>query len=87
MDMSLEMPLGYPSRPGIWTVISLAFRREVWAEGMNLRVDGLQMVFKVFRPGTRGDHQDSDSQRRGRGQGVSTGTPNSKKLGRGAGHS
>lgn len=82
MDVGLDMPLGYPGRPGTWTVryMSLAFRRGVWVRGMNSRVDGLQMVFKVLRPETRGDHQDCDSQRRERGQGPSI------ELGRGAGH-
>lgn len=88
LDMGLKMLPGYPSRPGAWAIrfMSLTFRREVWAEGMNSRVDGLWMVFKVLRPETRGDQQDCDSPRREGGQGPSIGTPNSKKLGRGARH-
>lgn len=48
---------------------------------MNMRVDGLWMV---LRPETRGDQQDCESQRREGGQEPSIGTPNSKKMGRGA---
>lgn len=83
MDVGLKMPPGYPSRPGTWAVrfMSLTFRREVWAEDMNMRVDGLWMV---LRPETRGDQQDCESQRREGGQEPSIGTPNSKKMGRGA---
>lgn len=84
--MGLTVPLGYPSRPRMWAggYMSLGFRREVWVQDMNLRADSLWMVFKVLRPeisktGILREEKEAKDQ-------AST-PPNSKVLGRGAGHS